>query len=81
MTQSSKTTIASMPHVPSATLVDVRVVAAMLSCSERNVRRLYEFRLMPAPVKVGGMVRWNRETIEGWIRAGCPREDPRQHGL
>jgi predicted DNA-binding transcriptional regulator AlpA len=32
---------------------------------------------MPAPIKIGGAVRWNRAEIESWVAAGCPAVDRR----
>lgn len=28
--------------------------------------------LVPAPVRVGGSVRWRSEEIQAWVKAGCP---------
>ena len=56
----------------SASLIDVIAVAAMLSSSKRHVYRLRDADRMPRPVRLGGLVRWNREEIERWISEGCP---------
>ena len=53
-------------------LIDVRDVAALLKCSARHVYRLADAGKMPRPVKLGGLVRWNRAAIEKWISEGCP---------
>jgi len=53
-------------------LVDVRTVAAMCGCSTRHIYRLAAAGRMPAPVRLGALVRWNRKTIESWIDHGCP---------
>lgn len=53
-------------------LLDVDSVARMLSCSPRHVYRLRDGGRMPASVKLGGLVRWNRAEIEQWVAAGCP---------
>jgi len=58
-----------------AVMIDVEEVAAMLSCSSRTVYRLADGGRMPQPIRLGGMVRWNREAILEWISAGCPRCD------
>lgn len=58
-----------------AELLDVRAVAATLSCSPRHVIRLSEAGRMPAPIRLGTLLRWNRALIEQWIAAGCPRAD------
>jgi excisionase family DNA binding protein len=56
----------------SAVLLDVRAVAKMLGCSPRHVYRLSDGGRMPAPVKLGALVRWRATAIEEWIAAGCP---------
>ncbi len=52
-------------------LVDVREVARLVSCSPRQVFRLVERGLIPAPVKVGRLTRFRRDEIERWIDGGC----------
>jgi len=56
----------------SAALLNVRAVAEMLGCSSRHVYRLADGGRMPAPLRLGGLVRWNRAAIETWIDDGCP---------
>jgi excisionase family DNA binding protein len=53
-------------------LLDVRAVAAMLNCSPRHVYRLADACRMPAPVRIGALVRWRRTDIESWLKARCP---------
>ena len=53
-------------------LLDVRAVARMLDCSPRYVYRMSDSGRMPRPVKLGNLVRWNRDAIEDWLAAGCP---------
>ena len=57
--------------VSGPTLLDVRAVAALFSCSTRHVYRLADAGRMPAPVHLGGLVRWCREKLEQWIDGGC----------
>jgi excisionase family DNA binding protein len=52
-------------------LLDVRAVARLLDCSVRHVYRLSEMGLMPAPIKLGTLVRWSRRAIDEWIATGC----------
>ena len=52
-------------------LLDVRQVAALLGCSARHVYRLSDAGKMPRPVKLGVLVRWNRQSVEDWIAEGC----------
>ena len=53
-------------------LLDVQQVAALLKCSARHVYRLSDAGKMPRPVKLGHLVRWNRQAVEDWIADGCP---------
>jgi len=53
-------------------LLDVQAVAELLGCSTRHVYRLSDAGRMPAPVKLGALVRWNFGAIESWIAQGCP---------
>ncbi len=55
----------------SAKLIDVVAVGALLGCSKRHIHRLAEGKQMPAPVKLGALVRWDRKRIEDWISGGC----------
>lgn len=55
-----------------AKLLDVQGVAQLLNCSTRHVYRLSDAGRMPAPVKLGSLVRWSKTAIEDWIAAGCP---------
>ena len=57
-------------------LLAVGHVASMLSCSERSVWRLSDEGKMPAPVRIGRLVRWSRDKLNEWIDAGCPRVRP-----
>jgi excisionase family DNA binding protein len=52
-------------------LLTVRQVAARLGCSPRHVNRLADTSLMPAPVRLGTLVRWRAAEIESWIAGGC----------
>jgi len=53
-------------------MLDVRAVADLLNCSTRHVYRMSDMGRMPRPVKLGALVRWPREQLEGWIAEGCP---------
>jgi predicted DNA-binding transcriptional regulator AlpA len=53
-------------------LLDVRAVATLLGgCSTRHVFRLADGGRMPAPLKLGSLVRWRRGEVLDWIAAGC----------
>ena len=57
-------------------LIDVGHVAALLGCSTKHVFRLVDQGAMPAPVKLGGLVRWNRKSVLDWIESGCAKPTP-----
>lgn len=68
------------PADASAKLLDVQAVAELLGCSQRHVYRLSDAGNMPAPVRLGSLVRWSASAIRQWIDAGCParsRKDSR----
>ena len=52
-------------------LLDVRGVAALLDCSPRHVDRLADAGRMPAPRRLGSLVRWSRRELLDWIAGGC----------
>jgi excisionase family DNA binding protein len=54
-----------------AALLDVRAVAALLDCSPRHVYRLADAGRMPAPVRIGALVRWSRTSLDTWLASGC----------
>jgi excisionase family DNA binding protein len=74
LTQSDKSLPVRADHSHASTprLISVREVARLLGCSQRHVYRMVDLGRMPQPVKLGGLNRWSIETIEDWIRAGCP---------
>lgn len=49
-------------------------LAAMLQVSKRTLWRMLSAKLLPAPVRVGGIVRWRIEEIDRWISGGCPKQ-------
>ena len=53
-------------------LVTARQVAAMMQISTRTLWRLCSGQKLPAPLRIGGAVRWRLEEIRKWIAAGCP---------
>jgi excisionase family DNA binding protein len=59
------------PEPAAAQLLDVRAVAALLDCSTRHVYRLADAGRMPAPVRLGALVRWRRQDLDAWLAAGC----------
>jgi len=55
-----------------AALLDVEQVRGVLNCSARHVLRMADRGLMPPPVRLGALVRWQRGAVESWIANGCP---------
>lgn len=55
-----------------AQLLNIERVAQLLICSPRHVRRLADRGAMPAPVRLGHLVRWRAADIDSWISNGCP---------
>ena len=55
----------------SGRLLSVEGVAELLDISKRHVYRLSDAGKMPRPLKLGGAVRWDRQSLERWIAAGC----------
>src|SRR5262249_46327756 len=66
---STDTSLAHAAAPPS--LLDVRAVAALLGCSPRHVYRLADAGRMPAPVRLGALVRWRRQDLDAWLADGC----------
>lgn len=62
---------AVIPVESSTELIDVRAVASMLDCSTRHVYRLADAGQMPAPLRLGALVRWSRAALQTWVASGC----------
>jgi excisionase family DNA binding protein len=58
-------------------LGDVKAVAEKLDCSQRHVYRMADAGKMPAPLRLGSLVRWDLDRIDAWIAAGCPAVERR----
>ena len=63
-------------------MADVLVIAELILCSSRHVRRMADAGVMPRPVHVGRLTRWPLRTgnpttgVLDWIDAGCPSYRP-----
>ena len=55
-----------------ALVVSAKELAKLLAVSLRHIRRLNSSGRLPAPVRIGGSVRWRLSEIEEWLKAGCP---------
>lgn len=62
-------------------LLDVASVAEKLGgCSKKHVQRLSDAGKMPAPVRLGRLLRWSRVSIDQWIADGCPPVPEKRRG-
>ena len=61
-------------------LLSVNEVAAILELNQQTVRNMANDGRMPKPIKVGGSVRWKKDTIFEWIESGCPTEKSQERG-
>ena len=53
-------------------LLTAKTLGQMLSLSKRQIFRLNSCGKLPAPIRIGGSVRWANSTIQSWISLGCP---------
>jgi excisionase family DNA binding protein len=58
-------------------LLTTAEAARLLGIGERTLWRHSRSGAAPAPVTIGGAVRYRRSQILEWIAAGCPRIDGR----
>jgi predicted DNA-binding transcriptional regulator AlpA len=65
-------TLVSPADATGRKLGDVNAVATKCDCSPRHVYRLADSGRMPAPLRLGALVRWDLDEIDRWIAAGCP---------
>jgi len=53
-------------------LLTAKALGEMLSLSKRQIFRLNSSGKIPAPIRIGGSVRWAESTIAKWLSAGAP---------
>ena len=53
-------------------LLSAKTLGQMLSLSKRQVFRLNSCGKIPAPIRIGGSVRWVESQISEFIKAGAP---------
>ena len=53
-------------------LVSAKELAKMLSLSKRQIFRLNSCAKIPAPIRIGGSVRWSEQEITDWLATGAP---------
>lgn len=54
-------------------LLSAAEAADMAGAAKRTWWRYVSSGRAPAPVRLGGLVRWRRSELVEWIAAGCPR--------
>jgi len=54
-------------------LLTVSGLAKQLNLAVRTIHRLHANKRIPKPLRIGGSIRWNPDTIEAWINKGCPK--------
>ena len=52
-------------------LLTIRELAKVLKLSPRSIWRLVKNQQLPAPVRIGGSIRWRADDISLWIAKGC----------
>lgn len=52
-------------------LLTAKSLGEMLSLSKRQIFRLNSCGKIPAPIRIGGAVRWSAEEISAWLVAGA----------
>jgi len=52
-------------------LITARKLAQLLEVSTRTLWRLRSAGRLPAPVRLGGAVRWRLDEVQEWIAGGC----------
>lgn len=68
----------SLPTFPR--LLRATDLARLMQVSVRTVWRLRSSSSLPAPIRVGRSVRWNRDEIEQWMANGCPEQGQTSNG-
>jgi prophage regulatory protein len=53
-------------------LLTAKALGQILNLSKRQIFRLNSSGKIPAPLRIGGSVRWANSTIQSWIDMGCP---------
>lgn len=53
-------------------LLTAKSLGQMLRLSKRQIFRLNACGKIPAPIRIGGAVRWSAEEISAWLAASAP---------
>lgn len=52
---------------PRPALMDANELAHEMDIGVRTLQRLKQLGQVPAPIKIGGQVRWRRADVEAWL--------------
>lgn len=53
-------------------LLSAKELGRVLDLSKRQIFRLNSCGKIPAPLRIGGSVRWSSSEIREWLKAGAP---------
>ncbi|MDI9430653.1 MAG: AlpA family phage regulatory protein [Planctomycetota bacterium] len=53
-------------------LLNAKALGQVLALSKRQIFRLNSCGRIPAPIRIGGAVRWSNQEIADWLAAGAP---------
>jgi predicted DNA-binding transcriptional regulator AlpA len=53
-------------------LLTAKQLGVRLNLSKRQIFRLNSCQKLPAPIRIGGSVRWDAGSIFRWLAAGAP---------
>lgn len=53
-------------------LLTAKQLGGLLSLSKRQIFRLNSCGKLPAPIRIGGSVRWAESIIAAWLKVGAP---------
>ena len=53
-------------------LLNAKSLGQVLALSKRQVFRLNSCGKIPAPIRIGGAVRWSAQEVSAWLAAGAP---------
>ena len=62
----------ALDQLNTARLLTAKNLGTWLNLSKRQIARLNASGKLPAPVRIGGSVRWDASVITLWISMGCP---------
>lgn len=65
--------IAASTTPAEAELLDEGRAAHLCGISARTLRRRVNEGRVPAPRRIGRLIRWSRRELLAWIDAGCPQ--------